>query len=59
MILPVSKLGKPILRQVAEPFTEREIRSSKVQALAATCWNHAPEIGVGGGAPGGVSSSSW
>ena len=33
MILEVMKLGNPILRKVAEPYTSREIISGKTQAL--------------------------
>ena len=52
MILPVMKLGNPILRKVADPYTEREIRSAKVQGLVADMLETMrAEIGVGLAAP--------
>ena len=52
MILPVIKLGNPLLRKVAEPFTEREIRSAKTQAFVEDMLETLrSEIGVGLAAP--------
>ncbi len=52
MILPVSKLGNPILRRVAEPFSVKEIRSAKVQSLVEDMLETMrSEIGVGLAAP--------
>ncbi len=52
MILDVLKLGNPLLRKVAEPFTAKEILSPKTQALVEDMLETMrAEVGVGLAAP--------
>ena len=52
MILEVLKLGNPLLRKVAEPFTAREILSTRTQGLVEDMLETMrAEIGVGLAAP--------
>ena len=48
----ILKMGNPILRQVAEPFTHEEIKSSETQSLIKKMWKIMDEAGgIGLAAP--------